>query len=185
MRIDQSFTLPFPRAKVWAMLAKAEDVAPCMPGAALTEPVQGKQLKGEIRVKLGPIAAAFRGEAEYERDDLAFKGVIRGAGRDAKGDSRAKGEVSYRLAEEIVGAATRVDIEVDFALTGTLAQFSRADIVNDLAKRLTQDFARNLAAKLGEGATAPAAAAQPLDAGSLIFRVLWSRFLLFLNRLWR
>lgn len=182
MRIKQDFVLPYPRAKVWALLARAEDAVACMPGAALTQPAQGNRLQAEIRVKLGPIAASFRGEAEHERDEAAFRGVIRGAGRDARGDSRAKGEVAYALAEENGGAGTRVDIEVDFALTGTLAQFSRADIVNDLAKRLTQDFARNLAAKLGEGAITAAA---PLDAGRLVLRVLWSRFLLFLKRLRR
>jgi carbon-monoxide dehydrogenase small subunit len=191
MQIKQSFVVPHPRAEVWALLGRVEDVVPCMPGARLTEPAQGHRLKAEIRVKLGPIAASFQGDADHERDDDAFRGVIRGSGRDARGDSRAKGQVGYRLFGENAGAGTRVDIDVDFALTGTLAQFSRADIVNDLAKRLTAEFAKNLAARLGEAATKPAAApsptapasAAPLDAGRLLLSVLWSRFLRFLRRL--
>ena len=75
-----------------------------------------------------------------------------------------KSVVEYVLAEEAGGARTAVEISVDFTLTGRLAQFSRAGIVNDLAARLTADFAQNL-----ENALAPMAAAnsgQPAGDGA-------------------
>ena len=92
-----------------------------------------------------------------------------------------RGEIRYVLVEDKSGAATRVDLEVGFTLTGPLAQFSRSGIVQDIAKRMTASFARNLQARLNQstsGASAgdTAATSVPeLDAGSLIFSVLWDR----------
>ncbi|MEE9250828.1 MAG: carbon monoxide dehydrogenase, partial [Alphaproteobacteria bacterium] len=69
---------------------------------------------------------------------------------------------------------------------GPLAQFGRAGIVNDLAARLTAEFAKNLEARLdsaaGEAAAEPAPAPE-LDAGALVFAVIWQRIKAFLARL--
>ena len=190
MELTQSFTVAHPRAVVWAYFADVDAVARCMPGAALSEPVSGNSLKGAIAVKLGPISAAFTGEGEFERDDAGFRGVIRGSGRDNKTGSRAKGEVAYVLAEEDGGAATRVAVSVAFTLAGPLAQFGRAGIVNDLAARLTAEFASNLEARLDraadeaaeDAAREPAPAAE-LDAGALVLSVIWQRIKAFFARL--
>ncbi len=191
MEIKQSFVVEHPRAVVWEIFENVDEVALCMPGASLTEPVSGNRIKGKIAIKLGPIAAAFAGEGQFERDDANYSGVIRGSGRDSKSGTRAKGEVAYVLVEENDGAATRVDVVVEFSLAGSLAQFSRGGIVNDLAARLTDAFAENLAAKLAEaGAAAPATPpdkvaepAAPLDAGALLGSVIWARIKAFFARL--
>ncbi|MCC7113541.1 MAG: SRPBCC family protein [Burkholderiales bacterium] len=203
MQITQRFVVDYPRAAVWAYFGRLDDVTRCMPGASLTEPPVDNRAKFKLNVKLGPISAAFAGDCDVERDDADQRGLIRGNARDTRGDSRVKGAVDYRLAEEGAGAKTAVDIAVDFTLTGRLAQFSRAGIVNDLAARFTEDFAKNLAAALaaeapaattragpgsapagpGEPGTTPAAAqgsARPevpreLDAGRLVFSVIWAR----------
>jgi carbon monoxide dehydrogenase subunit G len=168
-----------------------------MPGASLVEPPAGDAAKFKLNVKLGPIAAAFVGDAEVERHAQDYRGVIRGNARDSRGDSRVKGVVAYALQDEANGGMTGVDIDVDFTLTGRLAQFSRAGIVNDLAARLTADFARNLESALANqpdqaaaqqaettnastdarrAAPAPAAARETeLKAGSLLLAVLWHR----------
>ncbi len=200
MQITQRFTVDFPRPTVWAYFGRLADVTRCMPGAALAEPPTGNKAKFTLAVKLGPISAAFAGDCEVERDDASQHGVIRGNARDTRGDSRVKGQVDYALAEEGGGAKTAVDVKVEFALTGRLAQFSRAGIVNDLAARFTEDFAKNLAAALAAEAPAPAAAAasgtsaealrpaapapvKELDAGKLVFAVLWARVLRFFRSL--
>ncbi len=187
MELKQSFVIERPRAVVWDYFANVDEVARCMPGASLTEPVSGDRIKGEIAIKLGPIGAEFAGDGQFERDDTNYSGVIRGSGRDSKTGTRAKGEVVYVLVEENDGAATRVDVVVEFSLAGSLAQFSRGGIVNDLATRLTDAFAENLAAKLDQAgaatpAVAPEAAAQ-LDAGSLLWSVIRARIRAFFARL--
>ena len=119
-----------------------------------------------------------------ERDPAGHRGAIRGRGRDSRTNSAADGEVRYVLIEEQAGAVTRVDLEVGYALTGALAQFSRAGIVNDLAERLTTAFAKNVEARLGGGADSSNATAPPeLNAGSLILSVVRARIKRFFDRL--
>ena len=190
MQIKQRFVVAYARAVVWDYFGRMDEVARCMPGAALTEPVVDNRAKFKLDVKLGPISAAFVGESEVERDAQRFCGVIRGSARDARGDSRVKGVVEYALTDEPDHVGTGVDISVDFSLTGRLAQFSRAGIVNDLATRFTADFAKNLAAALAaeaapaageppgiEPASGPAAAegASELNAGRIVLSVIWNR----------
>jgi aerobic carbon-monoxide dehydrogenase small subunit len=72
-------------------------------------------------------------------------------------------------------------------LTGALAQVGRPGIVKEIAARLTQQFAGNLQARIAERAalaTAPASAPPPppreaapreLNAGALLWSVVWGR----------
>src|SRR5262245_9000741 len=206
MLIKQRFVVAHPRNVVWDFFGRMEDVTRCMPGASLAEPPAGNTAKFKLSVKLGPISAAFAGDAEVERNVDAHRGTIRGAARDTKGDSRVKGVVDYALSEEAGGTA--VDIDVDFALTGRLAQFSRGGVVNDLAARLTADFAKNLETALTaenvspmatpaeHGTVAPAmppapavaqrtAPANELNAGRLVVSVLLGRLAAFFRSLFR
>ena len=66
-----------------------------MPGARLTKPVQGRRAEGEVNVKLGPIVSVFQGILDVERDDDKFRGVVRGAGRDARSPSSARAIIAY------------------------------------------------------------------------------------------
>ncbi|MGY0792181.1 SRPBCC family protein [Azospirillum argentinense] len=151
--MTQTLAVNFPRARVWPLLGDVEQVIACMPGASLTKPREGDRIFGQMRVKLGPIAAAFVGEGTLTMDEATHTGVIHGQGTDPKNNSRAKADVTFAVVEE--GPVTRIDLTVDFTLTGVLAQFSRGAIVQEIANRLTAEFARNLEAKLA--ATAPVA----------------------------
>ena len=147
IEIRQSLVVARPQAEVWSFLGEIERVVPCMPGATLSG-VRGDRLRGQLAIKLGPIAAAFNGEARVVRDDAMQRGMILGAGRDRLGASRASGELEYRLSAEQGGAATRLDITVRALLLGPLAQFGRSGIVADLAARISEIFARNLERRL-------------------------------------
>lgn len=199
MQIKQQFTVPFPRDQVWEYFGNVGEVTTCMPGATLREPPEGNQVKFQLDVKLGPIAAAFAGDADLDRDDASYRGVLQGRGRDKRSGSQAKGEVVYQLTEENGGQATRVDVTVDYSLAGSLAQFGRGGIVNDLASRLTAQFAENLEASLADSSQTDSAGAAAgdssgagpadrkpaveLDAGGLLLSVLWGRIRRFFARL--
>ncbi len=175
--ITQSFTLSEPLERVWLGFKDVGLLAACLPGAALTAPLSGNRVEGVLRIKLGPISASFAGEGEVHWDDAQHRGVIRGGGRDSSSSSQARGEIEFALSATPEGS-TRVDVQVGFSLAGPLAQFSRGAIVNDLAERLTAEFARNLDARIGaaaRGEAGPAAPAAELRAGSLLLSVLWSR----------
>ncbi|HSV60771.1 MAG TPA: 2Fe-2S iron-sulfur cluster-binding protein [Variovorax sp.] len=174
--LTQSFSVDFPRDEVWAFFGRLGEVTTCLPGASLLAPATETHVEPKLRIKVGPIVADFEGAADVERDPASHTGTIHGSARDTKSASATRGEIRYVLSEEKGGAATRVDVQVGFALTGPLAQFSRSSIVKDIAQRMTDAFAQNLRARLGhvDGAPAPAAAAE-LNAGALVFSVLRER----------
>jgi carbon-monoxide dehydrogenase small subunit len=180
--LRQSFAVDHPRERVFAFFGRLDEVVACMPGAALTEAPADGHVRGRLRIKLGPIASDFVGTAHVERDLAHHRGTIRGSGRDSRTGSAASGEVRYVLIDEKAGSATRVDVEVGYALTGALAQFSRSGIVNDLAERLIIAFARNLEARLNGSGDASKAQAE-LDAGSLILSAIRVRIRRFFDRI--
>ncbi|MFP3921757.1 MAG: xanthine dehydrogenase family Fe-S subunit [Dichotomicrobium sp.] len=182
-RLSQSFTVAHPRDQVWRMMADVEKVATCMPGVTLDGPVEDGKLAGRISVKLGPMTPSFAGEGTVSIDDADYRGVVEGAGRDTKSASRVRGQVEYRLEEADGGAATRVHVDLAYSVAGPLAQFSRSGLVRDLVSRMAAAFAGNLEARLagrGEGAEGEARA---LDAGGMVFSVLWARIRAFFARL--
>jgi carbon-monoxide dehydrogenase small subunit len=174
IELRQSFVIARPQREVWAFLADVERVAPCMPGATLTGS-HGDRWQGQITVKLGPIAAAFNGEARVIRDEARQRGMILGAGRDRLSASRANAEIEYVLTAEQAGTAVRVDITVRALLLGPLAQFGRSAIVNDLAARLCDMFARNLERRLAGPSGATDDASAPISAGSLLGAIIVAR----------
>jgi len=169
--LSPSFTVPFPRPQVWEFFRRPELVVPCMPGASLTEPPNGNSLTGQMRVKLGPIAADFAGRAELTMDDANWSGSIQGRGLDKKNNSRARSDVRFALTEQPAG--TLVAIDVDFTLTGLLAQFSRGAIVQEIARRVVREFAANLEAKMAsQSAAVPAPPSKALNVGALLWGVI-------------
>lgn len=149
MEIQQSFTVPFPPALVWRCFQDIEGIVACLPGAALTAPPEQDQLKLSMTVKLGPIVAAFAGDGSMALDDSLMQGKLTGSGNDRKSGSRVKGEAAFSLHDASEATpATRVDVKVDYAIAGSLAQFSRGGIVRELAERLTTAFSDNLRKKL-------------------------------------
>ena len=168
--LSPSFTVPFSRRQVWDFFRRPELVVPCMPGASLTEPPSGNDLTGQMRVKLGPIAADFAGRAELTMDDASWSGAIKGQGLDKKNNSRAKSDVRFALTEQPNG--TLVAIDVDFTLTGMLAQFSRGAIVQEIARRLVREFAANLETAMASQAPQVAAPPKALNVGALLWSVI-------------
>ncbi|CAG2142677.1 xanthine dehydrogenase family Fe-S subunit [Cupriavidus numazuensis] len=181
--LNQTFTVDFPRDEVWAFFGQLGEVTTCLPGASLLAPATETHVEPKLRIKVGPIVAEFEGAADVERDPANYTGTIFGSARDTRSSSATRGEIRYDLIEEKGGSATRVDVQVGFALTGTLAQFSRSSIVKDIAKRMTDAFAENLRARLShartgtpaDGTPAPVAAVSELNAGALVFSVLRDR----------
>lgn len=185
-RLQQSFTVAFPRDEVWEFFGRLDQVTTCLPGASLLNEPTATHVEPRLRVKVGPIVADFEGAADVERDDATYTGTIYGSARDTKSASATRGEVEYVLSPINGGAETRVDVQVGFALTGPLAQFSRSGIVMDIAKRMTDAFAQNLHQRLSNRDNPDAAAESQiteLNAGSLLFSVLRSRVTGFFKRL--
>ena len=73
MEFDNSFEVPLPPDEAWRVLLDIERIAPCMPGAELTEVVDRNTYKGKIGVRLGPVALTFAGIVKFEQIDGATR----------------------------------------------------------------------------------------------------------------
>lgn len=172
--ITGQFEVPFPADQVWDFMVDLPAVASCLPGASITEH-DGDRVKGKVAIKFGPMSAAFNGAARLERDDAARTAVFRGAGQDTLSQSRANGDITYRLTA-LDSSHTRVDVELLYSLQGPLAQFSRSGLVQDFVRRMIADFGRNVTARLQRPADAgtppPVAAFSPTR---MFVGVVWDR----------
>lgn len=166
---DESFAVTAPIGKVFAMFGDIERVADCLPGVALTGTPTADHVEGLIRVKLGPISAAFRGAARIERDPTTMSGRIVGTGGDQRSRSSTQGEIRYRLVP-IDATATRVELSIGYSLRGILAQIAREGLVRNLAARLTAAFAQNLERQLS--GSSGRETAQPIDGVGLLLHQL-------------
>ena len=84
MELTNEFTVPLAPDRAWEVLTDLERIAPCLPGARLTE-VDGDDHRGEVKVKVGPITATYKGVARFlERDATARRAVLQAEGRDAR-----------------------------------------------------------------------------------------------------
>src|SRR5437763_14793520 len=84
MEFDNSFEVPLPPAEAWKVLLDIERIAPCMPGAQLTEVLDQRTYKGNIAVRLGPVALTSAGIGKVEEiDNTNHKAPISAQGNDA------------------------------------------------------------------------------------------------------
>ena len=56
MELTNEFRVGVPVDEAWAVLTDIEGIAPCLPGAQLTE-VDGDEYRGQVKIKVGPITA--------------------------------------------------------------------------------------------------------------------------------
>jgi len=182
MQFDNAFEVPLPPAQAFALLMDIPRIAPCMPGAELTEIVDAQNYKGKISVRLGPVALSFAGRVAFEAVDPAGRTArVKATGSDAKGRGGANATATFRI--EPNGAGAKVLIHTDLALSGAVAQYGRGvGMIEATAAQLVGQFAGNLRAQLERDAPAGPAApqAQPEPAKaisglSLLARVIWSK----------
>src|SRR3954447_6791923 len=112
MEFDNSFEVPLPPPEAWAVLMDIQGIAPCMPGAELTEVVDATTYKGKIAVRLGPLAPTFAGTGKCEEiDEANHSDKVKARGSDAKGRGAAHAQASFRL--EPIPAGSRVLVHTD------------------------------------------------------------------------
>jgi uncharacterized protein len=190
--IENAFTVARPVGEVWDYLLDVERIAPCMPGAELTETVDERTWKGRVNMKFGPVSMSFAGQVEMaERDDAAHRVVLHARGTEQKGKGAADAKVTSWLEPD--GDGTAVKMEADITLSGAAAQLSRG-LIPEVSKRLTQQFADCLEANLGAAGaadpgaqpattSAPAAAAKPVGGIRLGLAAIWGVIAGFFRRL--
>jgi uncharacterized protein len=142
MELEHSFTVPVPEERAWEVLLDVKRVAPCMPGATL-DSVDGDEIKGRIKVKVGPIAMTYAGTARFtERDPHAHVITLEASGKETRGAGTASATVRSML--EGQGDQTHVVVHTTLNVTGRPAQFGRG-VMAEVGGKLIGIFASNLA----------------------------------------
>jgi carbon monoxide dehydrogenase subunit G len=145
-QLINEFTVNRPIDEAWPIITDVERIAPCLPGAQLTEIRQtddGEVYTGNVKVKLGAIATEFKGEAFFlDRDDANYTCKLNGKGRDTKGRGNASADIAAQ-AESLSPTSTKVTVTTDLHITGKIAQFGRG-ILGDVSAKLIDQFAQNL-----------------------------------------
>jgi uncharacterized protein len=154
MKLEQSFEVAAPIEQVWTALNDLERVAPCLPGAAITDHDEDGTYHGEFQVKLGPTTASYRGTIKIENaDEATHTATLKAKGTDKRGQGGANATIVNTLSEHNGG--TKVEAVTDFTITGRLARFGRGGMMEDISNRLMRDFATCLSTRLADAPTAP------------------------------
>ncbi|MDJ0314772.1 SRPBCC family protein [Arthrobacter sp. H35-D1] len=152
MELKHHFTVPSSLADTWRSFNQLEEIAPCFPGATLTN-VEEDSFTGTVKIKLGPIAMMYAGTGEFlSRDESVHTVVIRASGKDKRGNGTAGATVTAVLAAD--GEGTTVDVSTDMNVTGKPAQFGRG-VIQDISDKLLEQFVQCVIDKAGQKAPVP------------------------------
>jgi uncharacterized protein len=163
VRLQNRFTVPATPDEAFAALLDLERVAPCMPGAELTGR-DGDHYHGRLKLRIGPITAAYQGTVTVEESDAsARRARLSASGREIGGQGGASATVVATVAADGDGRS-EVEVTTDLDIRGKAAQFGRGAL-GEVTQRVLDQFARNLEASLGAGAGVAAAPA-PVERGA-------------------
>jgi uncharacterized protein len=164
MEFDNSFEVPLPVDDAWKVLMDIRRIAPCLPGAELTEVVDDRTYKGKVGVRLGPVSLAFAGTVRFDEiDDASHRARVAAQGSDAKGRGAANATAAFHL--EPVSGGSRVLVHTNLTLSGAVAQYGRGvGIIQMTAAQIITQFAANLKAQLAPAAAAPSPPPTPAAA---------------------
>ena len=154
MDLNHEFVVNVPVAEAWVILTDLERIAPCLPGAQLTE-IEGDTYRGQVKIKVGPILAQFKGQASFvSRDDVAHKASLKGEGRDTTGKGNASAIITAELTS-VTPTSTKCAVHTELSISGKVAQFGRGALA-DVSDKLLAQFSENLN-QLISAAPAPSA----------------------------
>ena len=154
IELDNSFTVPVPPEQAWDVLLDVETIAPCMPGASVTS-VDGDEIQGQVKVKLGPLSLSYKGTAKFTEKDQATHTIsIEATGKETRGAGTASATVQASLKPADGADETLVSIHTSLNVTGRPAQFGRS-LLPEVSGKLIAQFATNLQAMItADGAAA-------------------------------
>ncbi|MCA3262495.1 MAG: SRPBCC family protein [Telmatospirillum sp.] len=192
MEFENSFEVPLPPDRAWAVLLDVPNMVKCMPGAELVEIVDDKTFKGKVTVRLGPVTMNFAGTVKFtEMDAVNHRALATARGNDAKGRGAANANIQFGLDPSPSGSI--VTIKTTLSLTGAVAQYGRASgVIKELANQITSEFAGRLRHQIDAENASPVSTQDPatnsvsapstpppvesLSAGRLLWKVIFAYF---------
>lgn len=153
MIIEQTFDVDAERDRVADFLLDPERMLYCVPGVESVERLDDNRYAAELKVKVGPVRAAFKGEFALDGSQAPESIVAEGQGRDRASGSSVNARLDAALTED--DATTTVATRVDITIRGRLGQFG-SGVMQAISNEMVGEFSRCLQARLSgdEGATA-------------------------------
>lgn len=160
MEIKGEYKIAAPREKVFAALNDPAVLQACIPGCESLEKTSDTEMKAKVRMRIGPVSAAFSGKVTLSDLDPPNGYRISGEGQGGAAGF-AKGGAVVALKED--GSDTVLTYNVDAQVGGKIAQVG-ARLIDGTAKKLADEFFSKFAAMVGGPPAAEAAAAAPATA---------------------
>ncbi len=155
MKLDSSFTVTAPIDRVWDTLMDFEQVAGCVPGAQVLSQLSEDAYQVAMKVKLGPVSMAYRGQMEVvERDAAAHRAVLKGQAKEARGQGTAQASAVLTLTAD--GGTTSGTVDADVQLSGRAAAMG-GSVIGSVTDQMMVQFAENLQVMLNEAQDGTAA----------------------------
>jgi carbon monoxide dehydrogenase subunit G len=166
MLIENSFEVAADPDEVYRFLQDAHNVAACFPGAELVEDLGDDSYRGKVKIKVGPVTAAYQGVAKVvERDAAARTAVLLADGKDTKGAGTAKARATMRVTP--AGEGANVVLATDLTISGKLAQFGRG-IMADVSGRMVGELASRVRDRIEHGEEPVVEEAAPVAAPPVV-----------------
>ncbi|HEX6511317.1 MAG TPA: SRPBCC family protein [Chloroflexota bacterium] len=144
--VHERFEVASEPAAVWAIISDPHAVVGCVPGASLGEQRDDSSFDAGLAVKFGPAKVMFRAQVALELDHAAMAGHVTARGKDSVGGTRIRSDVTFRVAPVEAGSQVRIDGQVE--ISGKLASMIETG-AGVVVGRMSQEFAENLARKIG------------------------------------
>jgi carbon monoxide dehydrogenase subunit G len=152
MNFENTFQVDAPIDQVYDVLMDVERVAPCVPGAQVLDRKSDDAYEVAIKVKVGPMSMLYKGTVEIvERRPEEHRATMRARARESRGQGNADALVEIALTSQ--SGKTHATIRSDVKLSGKAAAMG-GGVIKEVSGKIVGQFAKNLAAMLGEGSPA-------------------------------
>lgn len=136
MDISGEVRIPASRQRVWDALNDPEILRQAVPGCEELEKVSDTEFTAKVKLKLGPVKAAFTGKVTLDNLDEPNGYTLRGEGQGGVAGF-ANGEATVRLTDD--GDGTLLSYQSHATVGGKLAQIGQR-VIQGASDKLTGEF---------------------------------------------
>lgn len=192
-KIEERFEVQAPVERVWKYLIDPKRVVECLPGAELIEQQDERTFLGAIKVKVGPLAMSYKGQAKFtEINEQTHQVRMVGDAREVGGSGSTKVSMLSTVAP-LANGGSEVLVNADIDLVGKIVQFGRG-MIEEVSRQMFRQFSTCVKKQLEIAEAPPQPQQQTADkpaepdtkavaAAPLAFRALWAIIVRFFSRL--
>ena len=142
MKIQNEIEVAAPPDELFDVLADVERVAPLLPGATLEGKEDDDTYMGNVKLKIGPITASYRGTLRFrELNHESHRAVMEASADETHGQGNAEATITASVSGS--DSQSVLSLDTDLEVRGKAAQFGRGALAN-VSQRILDQFARNL-----------------------------------------